>query len=450
MTGLTCSNHGVCNDAGLCECDYSYRGSACHMRCPVDDGGFICYSHGECDANAKCKCVRGYMGAACNQACERCPVSGKLCCFGRCKYTGECICVRDDATNRSYVGSTCEVPVEIKQPHNISLTKHTMATETVKVEMDHSGQNYGICSDKLRLNGPYAHQTGYTFHRTPQTVLSGFTTKFQFQLNDRYLKCRKIRTLLTDTEFYDHCYEKGADGFAFVIKGPNVTTIGLGGDSLGYGGIPNSLAIEFDTWWNEDLEPNTGMSGHISVQTRGNKTNSASHEFSLANIAIPDLTSSLVKTVLIKYTPGNFSMQSVNEDVYDNDRTSPLSPGHLLTTQYNTKFFAGQSGQMGILEVFFQDLEVPVLSVPVDLGYLLDFPDGKAAVGFTSGTATHFQTHDILQWYFCEGRYCNDKYWLLDGDENSYSYCSAVACPRGYPWSNYPANVSTTVLGATT
>jgi hypothetical protein len=286
-------------------------------------------------------------------------------------------------------------------------------------------------------------------------VLSGFTTKFQFQVNDRAEKCRYIRKASThqslhDTHFYDHCYDKGADGFAFVIKGPNVTTLGTGGRELGYGGIENSFAVEFDTWWNEEIEPNTGMAGHISVHSRGNSSNSANHSYSFASMPIPALRNSLVKTVLIKYTPGNFTLESVHEDVIDNDRTSVMSPGHLLASDYSRQWFGVSSTGIGLLEIFFEDHEVPIISLPVDLSNLLHLPDGYAAVGFTSGTAGHFQAHDILQWYFCEGVSCESKVWLQDSEENGLSFCSAVACPRGYPWTLYPLNVSTTVLGATT
>merc|ERR1712070_408530 len=316
--------------------------------------------------------------------------------------------------------------------------------------MDASGQGYGICSDKLRLNGPYQEQAGYAFHTTPQLVLSGLTTKFQFQIVDRAEKCRYIRNSLQDTRFYEHCQEKGADGFAFVLKGPNVTTLGSNGRELGYGGIENSFAIEFDTWWNEQIEPNQGMSGHISVHSRGNTSNSANHSFSLGSIAVPSMLSSLVKTVVIKYTPGNFTLESVNEDVIDNDRTSVMSPGHLMTSQYHRQWFGVRSPSVGLLEVFFENLETPLLSLPVDLSNFMHLPDGYATVGFTSGTAGLYQAHDILQWFFCEGVTCEGNSWMQNSTENSFSYCNTEPCPRGYPFNLYPAKVATTVLGATT
>ena len=43
-------------------------------------------------------------------------------------------------------------------------------------------------------------------------------------------------------------------------------TIGEGASQMGYGGIENSIAIEFDTWYNPDL--GDLFSDHISVRSR--------------------------------------------------------------------------------------------------------------------------------------------------------------------------------------
>ncbi len=62
------------------------------------------------------------------------------------------------------------------------------------------------------------------------------------------------------------------------------------GHGLGYSGIPNSLAIEFDTYYNyEYIEP---YENHISVHTRGWRHNNDSNQtFSLGHTNdIPDLT----------------------------------------------------------------------------------------------------------------------------------------------------------------
>jgi hypothetical protein len=58
-----------------------------------------------------------------------------------------------------------------------------------------------------------------------------------------------------DTAFSTHMYEScavhGGDGFAFVLHydEDTIDAVGDTGRGLGYAGIENSLAVEFDTWY---------------------------------------------------------------------------------------------------------------------------------------------------------------------------------------------------------
>jgi len=55
----------------------------------------------------------------------------------------------------------------------------------------------------------------------------------------------------------------GADGIAFVMQ-PTSTALGIAGGGLGYLGISPSIAVEYDTWQNDDP-----WYDHISVQRNG-------------------------------------------------------------------------------------------------------------------------------------------------------------------------------------
>lgn len=82
----------------------------------------------------------------------------------------------------------------------------------------------------------------------------------------------------------------GADGFAFVIQSQGENALGEGGCELGYGGISNCLAVEFDTYQSSDrcADPS---GNHISVHARRPPSrNSAHHNFSLGHTSrIPPL-----------------------------------------------------------------------------------------------------------------------------------------------------------------
>ncbi|MEJ6792924.1 MAG: hypothetical protein QNK89_09415, partial [Lacinutrix sp.] len=60
----------------------------------------------------------------------------------------------------------------------------------------------------------------------------------------------------------------GADGIVFVLKTSPATVVGNPGGDLGYGGINNSMAVEFDTWQNNDR--NDPFNDHVALISDGN------------------------------------------------------------------------------------------------------------------------------------------------------------------------------------
>jgi hypothetical protein len=185
------------------------------------------------------------------------------------------------------------------------------------------------------------------FKRSKQFVQDGFDTTFQFQIT------------APSGAVHPDDRNSGGDGFAFVIQGAGDAILGASGGGIGYEGILKSLAVEFDTWWNNangfvDLKDPNG--NHISVQTRGPEANSPHHSASLgATVGIPNLSDGRVHTVTITYLPGT-------------------------------------------MRIFFDN--ALVLTVSVDLTLHLQLADGRAWVGFTAATGLAHENHDILSWSF--------------------------------------------------
>jgi hypothetical protein len=152
--------------------------------------------------------------------------------------------------------------------------------------------------------------------------------------------------------------------------------IGNGRNGLGYSGLPNSLAIEFDTVLDPPEDFAGGIDGdpndnHISVQTRGQEPNSGDAAHSLGfttqkTPAIPLFANGETHTTKIVYTPGEAE-----------------SPGTVV--------------------VYLNNMDTPVLTAPLkngNLENLLNLDEGKAWVGFTAATGRDLQTHDIHAFSF--------------------------------------------------
>jgi hypothetical protein len=218
--------------------------------------------------------------------------------------------------------------------------------------------NAALATNRLRLTSAAENEVGAAWLSNRVDVANGFTTSFQFQITDR-------GGYTPDWE--PGVSNNGADGFTFVIQNSGPAAMGLYASGIGYYGIANSLAIEFDTWNNKPsyCEPN---GNHIAVQSLGTAANRPEHcadpggAFANPNlgIALPakDMSNGGIYDVRIVYMPG-------------------------------------------LMNIYFDNLAVPLLSVNVNLGTLLSLDKGTDAfVGFTSSTGGAWENHDIIKWSY--------------------------------------------------
>lgn len=199
-------------------------------------------------------------------------------------------------------------------------------------------------NDRLRLTSAALEQTGAAWYDIRQNVQAGFDTTFRFQVT-------------APGGILDPNGNDGGDGFAFVIQNESPFVLGGPGAGIGYAGITNSVAIEFDTWLNRNFDVNDPDGSHVSVHTAGTQPNAAQEAFSLGLASFPSLANQQVHTARIAYVPGT-------------------------------------------LNVFVDDLANPLLSLSsFDLGQILNLQNNSNAyLGFTSATAAAYENHDILAW----------------------------------------------------
>jgi len=206
----------------------------------------------------------------------------------------------------------------------------------------------------LAITPPVRASAGSFWRSDRQGIVNGFDTTFTFRVRD--------------------ISGRGSDGFAFVVQNSAAGSAALGGrgGALGYAtnevffaspgqqGIENCLAVEFDTYDNSGDWTDFTNGSHISVQTNGTADNRPSEGFSLGRYLTPSaFADSNVHTARIAYTPGS-------------------------------------------MDIYLDNLTVPVLSVAVNLGSLLNLSSGQSFVGFTAGTGAQVdvERHEINSWEF--------------------------------------------------
>lgn len=204
---------------------------------------------------------------------------------------------------------------------------------------------------------------------------------------------------MLSNQHHRSCAVHGGDGFAFVIHSDprGATAIGEDGQELGYGGIVNSLAIEFDMWTNVDTQGSDDIfHDHIEIHSGGsNAANSAKAYTMLGQPRPYDLASGQVHRARIQYLP-------YLEERYLDFMTANKNLHPYLMDN-------GEGRRLGTLAVFIDEGVTdnePILAIPLNLSILLDLPQGLAYAGFTASTGEKWEKHDVIDWHWCDSIDC--------------------------------------------
>lgn len=225
----------------------------------------------------------------------------------------------------------------------------------------------------LQITSASGNQTGSAWYVTPQAVQNGFSTTFQFQFTNGTVP--------------------PADGIAFLIQNSGTGAIGFtggNGGAMGYGdadsnfdpsqgnGIPQSVAIEFDTFQNGWDPPAVNNSvSHVAIQSCGMGPNTSHHGYLCAGGS--GASSTLGSAVV---TP-NFADGAV----------------HNVTIAYVPACSTCNPATVANIQVVLDGVNLYPNGVAVDLSSI-GLTGGTALVGFTGATGGYFETQDLLSWTF--------------------------------------------------
>jgi hypothetical protein len=191
----------------------------------------------------------------------------------------------------------------------------------------------------LQLTPDQLWTTGAAIFNQRQPVVDGFSTSFTFRMSSSGTP---------------------ADGMVFLVENAAPWFNQPAGGALDYYGLPNSLAVEFDTWQNGPYaDPNAN---HIAVQSCGVSPNTPDHSAGCALGMRIDpgitLADGAAHTVDIRYIPGTLGVLL--------DGTS-------------------------------------IMTVPLQIDTKLSLPDGQAWVAMAAATGGSSERAELLTWSFQTG-----------------------------------------------
>jgi hypothetical protein len=264
----------------------------------------------------------------------------------------------------------------------------------------------------LRLTPSQYAWAGSAWYSTQQPVSGPFSTTFTFQLSgaNTTLLCGNVPC--------------PGDGIAFVIQnsaasalGPEACGIGFGSSAFCLGpygpqtGIPNSLAVEFNTFLNSGVDPSNS---NVAIQNCGNT--GANSVDPTCRIAVNDLTQ-LPNPIM-------------------------LADGNVHTA---TVTYSGPGTKL--LDVIVDNIDLfPATPSNPSGGVLFDLTtigltNGNAWVGFTAGTYGADDNQDIQSWTFQPGSQTavinqnqpTDLTFPNASGNNVYDYNAQLTAPYSQP-----------------
>lgn len=263
-----------------------------------------------------------------------------------------------------------------------------------------------------------------------ETVYNGFETGWSFQVSDHSLYCRDVKDRAFSLAHHRSCSTYGGDGLAFVLHNDKNTSavLGLPGRGVGYQGIKNGIAVELDTWYNPEEEMGDLPFDHISIQASAPR---------LDGTFLTPFTSSRIAGPR-RVNIGDGRIHRVKVQYYNHIRYDLLNYFSASTHTLAYLTDDGEARRLGTMVVYYDDMEVPLVAVPLNLNAALQLTENQAYLGFTSATGRGWEKHDVTEWYFCKEPGCpelsgDDAYLLYSSQASAVASAAALATGPGVP-----------------
>lgn len=177
-----------------------------------------------------------------------------------------------------------------------------------------------------------------------------------------------------EVEFALRIIGQGADGLAFLIQAADKEALGEGGCQLGYGGIKNSVAVEFDTYQRQSF-PLFRLFTHLSCSSLDRCADPSANHISV-HARQPPYPNSAHHDYSLGYTSS----------------ISPLTTGQWIKVKIQID---SEGVRVGLCD---KQQYIQVLDVQLDVLKYLDYPKSNQAwIGFTASTGGLTQIHEV-QW----------------------------------------------------
>lgn len=243
----------------------------------------------------------------------------------------------------------------------------------------------------------------------PQKVLNGFTAYFVFKLTPQTSQADGVAFVIQNAQ------GGGTDGTTGCVEqgsGPSAVATTSQGGCIGYGGIDNSLALEFDTYDNSNFgDPNAN---HIALQSCGLNSNGAglpnSPDHSTCAVQLVDSNgnpfSALVvspQTSTATPTPVNLADGNIHQVVVVYNGPND-TPANTIQVYLDPPFVAGThtpDPTQGATPILQGSYNIAASIGPFINSGSANSPSlDSAYVGFTSGTGASSEQQEILAWTF--------------------------------------------------